>query len=146
MHRDRHHRRPRATVFPYLANLEHNPDWNWAILATQPLQAGPGRRGSRFHQSSKSADSATLLEITKFMPNRLLEVSSQAGKATARYRYQFANSPTGGTELTLTTELRPGHRLPRPDLYASRTQLAVRENLQHLKVVIEDIVRAGITE
>ncbi|HUP15656.1 MAG TPA: SRPBCC family protein [Acidimicrobiia bacterium] len=136
---------PRATVFPYLANLEHNPDWNWAILATQPLQAGPGHRGSRFHQSSKSADSATL-EITMFMPNRLLEVSIRAGRATARYRYQFANSPTGGTELRLTTELRPGHRLSRPDLFASRTLVSVRDNLQHLKVVIEDIVRAGITE
>ena len=43
--------RPRSEVFAYLADLEHTPEWNWAITETRKVTSGPVGVGTVYQQT-----------------------------------------------------------------------------------------------
>ena len=46
-----HINRPIDEVYAYLADLEHTPEWNWAITETKKTTPGPVAVGTRYRQS-----------------------------------------------------------------------------------------------
>jgi uncharacterized membrane protein len=43
--------RPVDEVYAFLADLEHTPEWNWAISETKKTTPGPVAVGTRYRQS-----------------------------------------------------------------------------------------------
>ena len=72
--------KPRDVVFAYLANLEHLPEWNYAIRRTTQLTPGPVRVGTKYTQERTLPHVMTeSLEITDFKPDFLLQISGGFG-------------------------------------------------------------------
>lgn len=136
-----------SAVFAYLANLENNPMWNWAITKTRPLDGAP-RRGSRYTQTRSSPrTSEETLEITAFRQDEHLEVTS-TDRETIVYRYDFLAVSEHRTRLQLVVEMNPPSRFGRRDLFAARLASALAINLENLKAAIlesqESLGRSGV--
>lgn len=130
--------RPPATVFAYLADLEHLPRWNYAIHETRKITSGPVNVGSRYRQTrTVPAHSEEFLEVTEFERDRRLAIAGSLSALPARITYVL--DPAGGaTTLTNTVELTP----PRPlsllaSLATRRIRAAVAANLEALKHELE---------
>lgn len=134
---------PRDTTFAYLADLTNNSRWNWAVRATTPLRAGSPHQGARYLQQRAAPRTGTdLLQISRYAPPALLEVTGQVDEGNVRYRYEFAPTATGGTRLTARVELHSsGEALSRVDLYEARLGEAVAANLESLRTAIADAPR-----
>lgn len=135
-----------SAVFAYLANLENNPMWNWAITETRPLDGAP-RRGSRYKQSRSSPRGEETLEITAFRHDEHLEVTS-TGRESIVYRYDFLAVAEHQTRLQLVVEMSPPSRFGRRDLFAARLASALAINLENLRAAIlesqESLGRSGV--
>lgn len=130
--------RPVEQVYAYLADLEHIPEWNWAITETRKITAGPVTVGTRYRQSRNVPQPATEeLEITVLEPNRRIEVAGTLARFPALLTYHLVRSPTG-TELTNTVVLEPegALRLVGP-LLGNRIRQSVADNLSRLKSLLE---------
>ena len=58
-------RDPRV-VYTYLADLEHTPEWNWAITSTRKMTPGPVGVGTRYRQTREVPRPAVeLFELTR---------------------------------------------------------------------------------
>ena len=67
--------RPVDEVYSYLADLEHTPDWNWAIASTQKITPGPVGIGTRYRQTrSVPRPAVESIQITGLEPGRSVEV------------------------------------------------------------------------
>jgi len=130
--------RPDHEVFAYLADLEHTPEWNWAIEATEKLDDGPIGVGSEYRQR-RSVPSRTTeqLTITALEPPLLLGVEGTLGPFPARLSYRLEDQG-GGTRLTNTVELDPplALRLASP-IMSRRIESSVADNLGELKRILE---------
>lgn len=131
---------PRETTFAYLADLTNNSRWNWAVRATTPLRAGAPHQGARYLQQRAAPRTGTdLLQISRYDPPGLLEVTGQVDEGTVRYRYELTPTSAGRTRLTTRVELlSSGNALPRADLYAARLGEAVAANLESLRAAITE--------
>lgn len=131
---------PREAAFTYLADLTNNSRWNWAVRATTPLRAGAPHQGARYIQQRAAPRTGTdLLQISRYMPPGLLEVTGQVDEGTVRYRYELTPASVGHTRLTTRVELHSSRdALSLAGLYAARLGEAVAANL--------DSLRAAITE
>jgi Polyketide cyclase / dehydrase and lipid transport len=125
-------------VYAYLADLEHNPEWNWAIESTEKVTPGPIGVGTRYRQTrSVPRPGVEMLELTGLDPLRRIEVTGKLGPFDARLTYELAPSGSG-TRLTNTADLEP----PRPlgfvgGLFGGQIRASVAENLGTLKMVLE---------
>ena len=125
-----------TAVFAYLANLEHNPVWNWAVTDTRSLDGAP-RRGSRYMQTHSSPRrSKEILEITSFRQSEHLEVTSRVDGTVVLYRYDLFAMSAEKTELRLAVELHSRRRVGRPDLFTERLASVLDINLENLKAAI----------
>jgi hypothetical protein len=80
--------RPPATVFAYLADLEHLPRWNYAIHETRKITSGPVNVGSRYRQTrTVPARSEEFLEVTEFERDRRLAIAGSLSAFPARITY-----------------------------------------------------------
>ncbi len=130
-------RDPRV-VYTYLADLEHTPEWNWAITSTRKVTPGPVGVGTRYRQTREVPRPAVeLLELTRLVPDRTVEVEGSIGAFRARVRYEL--EPTAqGTRLKNLVELDPQVPLgPLTDLVGGRIRSSVAENLGVLKGLLE---------
>lgn len=130
-------RDPRV-VYTYLADLEHTPEWNWAIRTTRKVTPGPVGVGTRYRQTRVVPRPAVeLLELTRLVPDRTVEVEGSIGAFRARVRYEL--EPTAhGTRLTNRVELDPRVPLgPLTGLVGGRIRSSVAENLGVLKGLLE---------
>lgn len=125
-----------SIVFAYLANLENNPLWNWAVTETRPLDGAP-RTGSRYMQTHSSPRrSKGILEITSYREGEHLEVTSKVDAAVVVYRYDLSATPEDGTRLRLAVDLHSADRAGRPDLFSQRLVSVLAMNLQNLRAAI----------
>jgi hypothetical protein len=126
-------------VYAFLADLEHTPEWNWAITSTQKISPGPVGVGTRYRQErSVPSPAIEMIEVTGLDAPRRIEVEGRVGPFDARLTYELVAAGSG-TRLTNTAELDP----PVPlgfvgSLVAGRIRASVAENLNVLKSVLED--------
>jgi len=131
-------RRPVHDVFEYVADLEHAPSWNYALVETRKTSDGPIGVGTTYVQlRSIPAPSQETLRVSRFEPDRLFEVDGDLGPFSGRLTYEFA-SDDGATLLTNTVDLEPSGlaRLAAP-LAAGRIRESVAANLAVLKDLLE---------
>lgn len=126
----------REEVFSYLSHLENNPQWNWAVLATTPLD-GPLRRGTRYVQHRTwPRPGSDLLEVTSYEPPRLLAVSAALDEGEVRYHYELTDMTPSRTRLDITVELDSEIPERGADLYTARLGAALSTNLETLRSVL----------
>ena len=130
--------RPITEVFTYLSDLEHTPEWNWAITETKKITPGPVSVGTRYVQTRSLPKTATEdLEVTSLELNRRIEIRGTLAALPAHLTYQLDREGTG-TRLTNTIELEPqgALRLAGP-FVRGRIKQAVADNLGELKARLE---------
>lgn len=130
--------RPVSEVYAYLADLEHTPEWNWAITETTKITSGPVAVGTRYRQTRSVPRSATEdLQITVLEPNRRIEVAGTLAQFPAHLTYRLASLRTG-TELINEVVLQPkGAVRLAGSLIANRISQSVADNLSQLKSLLE---------
>lgn len=123
----------RKTLFAYLANLENNPEWNWAVKSVTSLKLADPARGVRYSQERfASGHPIDLLEITRYEPDEHLEISGvHEGHVT--YRHHLVRLTSSSTRLRTHVELVPYEPVARSDLYTARLVAAVSANLETLR-------------
>ena len=133
-----HVNRPPEAVYAYMADLEHTPDWNWAITDTTKITAGPVAVGTRYAQTRSVPRPGTeMLEITTLENGRHIEVQGTLARFTARLNYHIEQEDEGA-QLTNTVNLETqgALRLISPML-GSNIKRAVADNLNELKARLE---------
>jgi uncharacterized membrane protein len=133
-----HVNRPAADVYDYLLDLEHIPEWNWAVTETKKATPGPAGVGSRYVQTRSVPRPGTeILEITALRTGRHIEVQGTLAGFAACLSYDLETTE-GGTALTNTVTLEPDGalRLVAP-LLGVQIRRAVADNLGQLKARLE---------
>lgn len=126
----------RDEVFAYLSNLENNPRWNWAVVATTPLD-GPLRRGTRYLQHRAwPRPGSEVLEVTTYDPPHLLAVRGELDEGKVCYRYELTDIAPSRTRLHITVELESAIPGRGADLYAARLGATLSTNLEALRSVV----------
>lgn len=131
--------RPVDEVFAYVSDLEHTPEWNWAISETRKTSAGPVAVGTTYRQTRSVPSRATEeLEITALQANELLEVTGVLASLPAHLSYQFHRT-AGGTRIVNNIKIEPqgALRLLAP-VAGKRIERSVAENLSVLKNRLEN--------
>lgn len=130
-------RRP-ADVFAYLADLEHTPEWNWAISSTRKVTPGPVDVGSRYRQTrSVPRPAVEMLEVTRLDPDQRIEIVGELASFPAHLTYELSPSPRG-TILVNSVELEPSGPLGLlGSLFTGRVEASVAENLGVLRTLLE---------
>ena len=125
-------------VYAYLADLEHTPEWNWAISSTQKVTLGPVGIGTRYRQArSVPRPAVEFIEISGLDPGRSIEIAGALGPFQAHLTYELWPSPVG-TRLVNRVELSPQVPLgPVGGLLGTRVRSSVSENLEVLKQRLE---------
>lgn len=132
-------------VYAYLSDLEHTPEWNWAISETSKTTPGPARVGTRYRQTRTVPRSATEeLEIVALEPDSHIELEGTLAQFEARISYRL-DERSGRTHVTnhVTLEAPGALRLAEP-LLAPRIENAVASNLKDLKTILESPTRQTI--
>lgn len=132
-----HINRSTADVYAYLSDLEHIPEWNWAITDTKKMTPGPVAVGTRYVQTrSVPKPASETLEIVGLDPNLRIEINGVLAELPAHVTYHLAEKGNG-TELTNTIELEPkgALRLIAPAV-GGRIKRAVADNLNALKALL----------
>jgi hypothetical protein len=126
----------RDEVFSYLSHLENNPHWNWAVLATTPLD-GPPRRGTRYIQHRTwPRPGSDLLEVTIYEPPSLLAVSGALDEGEVRYRYELTDMTPSRTRLNIMVDLESEITERGANLYTARLGAALSTNLETLRSIL----------
>ena len=132
-------RRSPVDVYAYLSDLEHTPEWNWAIAETTKTTKGPATVGTRYRQIRTVPEPATeTIEIAALDANRHIEVQGTLAAMRARLDYELTEV-ADGTEIVNTVQLEPqgALRLTGPVL-GPRIKSAVASNLVDLKTRLEE--------
>jgi carbon monoxide dehydrogenase subunit G len=130
--------RPISDVFSYLSDLEHIPEWNWAIAETTKITPGPTTVGTRYRQTRATPRPATeMLEITELDPHGRIEVRGVLADMPAHLTYVLEEQGSG-TVLTnaVSLDAEGPVRLLAP-LFSRRISQAVASNLNDLKARLE---------
>lgn len=138
--------RPKTDVFAYLADFEHNPEWNWAVATTRKVGDGPIQVGTRYVQTRTLPQPGTeTFRITSFAPPHAIAIAGTLGPFQARLRYELTGSDPGVVTLTNSVELDGGGILRAVGpLFARRVERSVSENLQVLRDLLESRSRPEI--
>jgi hypothetical protein len=130
--------RPAAAVYAYLANLEHTPEWNWAIASSRRVTPGPVAIGSRFELTRAAPHQAVeVLEVTRLDPDRRIEVVGDLASFPVHLTYELAPSPHG-TTVSNSVEMEPRGPLRHVGtLLTGRVRASVSENLRVLRDLLE---------
>ncbi len=127
-----------SAVYAYLADLEHMPEWNWAVTSTEKPTPGAIAVGSRHRQQrSVPRRGVETLELTALEPLRRIGVAGRLGPFDAPLSYEH-DPVAAGTRLTNVAALEPPVRLGFVgDLVGERIRASVAENLGVLRVVLD---------
>jgi uncharacterized protein YndB with AHSA1/START domain len=100
-------RRPIEDVFGFLSDFENVPKWNYAIVETRKVSAGPVGVGTIYQQvRSVPSRSEEHLEVTAYDPPQQLEVRGQLGPFPSRLTYALDAIPEGTREASIVVKLR----------------------------------------
>lgn len=98
-----HIARPAPLVYDYLVDLEHLPEWNWAITGTVKATPGPIEVGTRFVQTRRSPRLATEhLQIAALSPHHHIEIDGTLAGFDARVVYDLSDD---GAETALANTI-----------------------------------------
>ncbi len=130
--------RPGNEVYPYLSELEHIPQWNWAIETTTKTSPGPVQVGTTYRQTRTIPQPAVeMLTVTDLDDLRRIGVRGTLAGLPARLDYELAEE-SGATRLVNTVELEtPGTPRLLAPLLGDRIKKSVAQNLRALKETIE---------
>jgi uncharacterized membrane protein len=131
--------RPRRAVFEYLADLEHLPEWNYAIEKTTKISEGPVGVGAEYEQTRTIPRRQTeRLKIMEYKPDELLVVEGDLGPFHGIIRYELAALEEQATQVVNKVTLRV------PQLMgllagplSKNVQQAVAKNLTELRRILE---------
>lgn len=136
----------RKTLFVYLANLENNPEWNWAVKSVTSLKTADPARGVRYSQQRVADRAGTdVLEITRYEPHEHLEISGLINEGHVTYRHHLVRLTHKSTRLRTHVELVPYEPVARPDLYTARLAAAISANLETLRSRLGNRTSARLT-
>lgn len=125
-------------VFAYLADLEHIPDWNWAIECTERLGIGPVGVGATYrqvrHTPSRSVEE---LRITEFEPDRLLRIEGTLGPFPATVSYALDGDGVSTRIVNHVQLATPGGLRLVAGMLAGKVAGSVAANLATLKERLE---------
>jgi hypothetical protein len=130
--------RPVDEVFAYLVDLEHVPEWNYAISETRKATPGPVAVGTTYRQVRSVPNPAVeTLTVMRLDPGRRLDVEGQLGPFDARLSYELeadgdATRLVNSIQLQAHGPVRLTARLAR-----GRVREAVASNLGVLKHILE---------
>ncbi|WP_291381874.1 SRPBCC family protein [Demequina sp.] len=130
--------RPVSEVYQYLSDLEHIPEWNWAVETTTKTSPGPVRVGATYRQTRAIPRPAVeMLTVTALDEPRRIEVRGTLAGLPARLDYALAED-SGATRLVNAVELEtPGTPRLFAQLLGDRIKKSVAQNLRALKETIE---------
>lgn len=125
-------------VFAYLADLEHVPEWNYAISETRKTTPGPVAVGTTYRQVRSVPNTAVeTLTVTRLDPDRRLDVEGRLGPFDARLSYEL-EPDSEGTRLVNSVRLEAhGPMRLAAGLARGRVRDAVASNLGVLKKILE---------
>lgn len=136
----------RKTLFAYLANLENNPEWNWAVKTVTSLKAADPARGTRYSQERVAGGAGIdVLEIARYEPDEYLEITGVINEGHVTYRHHLVRLTSKSTRLRTTVELVPNEPVARPDLYTARLVAAISANLETLRSRLANRTSARLT-
>lgn len=131
--------RPINDVFAYLGDLEHIPEWNWAVTATRKVSEGPIGVGTEYRQTRSVPKRATeALQLTVFDSPERIEVEGTLGPFPARIGYRLRETDQGTTILNEVELDTPGMLALAAPVASRRIQGSVAENLRVLKDLLEE--------
>lgn len=131
--------KPIEEVFTYLAQLEHLPEWNYAIKRTVNTAPGNIGVGAKYLQERTLPRPTTEeLVVAAYEPSRLLEVSGTFGpfKGMSSYRLVSIDDQKTRLQNEIILDVRGAMRLLAP-VGAMKIKAAVAQNLQVLKHILE---------
>lgn len=129
--------RPAEEVYAYLTDLEHIPEWNWAITKTRKISEGPVTAGTRYEQTRHTPTTAVeQIVIIDLEPDRHLHIEGTLGPFHADLRYDI--EPVGD-QTHLTNQVALHGDIPTLKLALARLSIprAVASNLNALKTRLE---------
>lgn len=127
--------RPVEEVFEFLRHFENIPKWNYFVLNVEKTSPGPTGIGTTYHQVRKTDEQD--FAITKLEPYRTLAVETLPG-SSPKLEMRFELSPQGtGTVVRDLWKLDTGKPAILEKLAAGKVKSAVAENLQKLKILLE---------
>jgi uncharacterized protein YndB with AHSA1/START domain len=128
-------RRPIGVVFPFVADLEQIPKWNYYVKSVNRTSSGPDQLGATFHQIRKSDQQD--LRIAAFEPERLLVVETIPPSKPALTRTMDFSAEGDETVIRDSWRLDLGVPLLLEPIAARRAKAGVRENLGKLRELLE---------
>jgi uncharacterized membrane protein len=130
--------RPIAEVFAYVGDLEHIPEWNWAVTATRKVSHGPIRVGTEYTQTRSVPKPATeSLRITAFDSPEMIEIEGTLGPFPARVSYRLDEQDRVTTVINEVELETPGALALAAPVTSRRIRASVAENLRALKDLLE---------
>ncbi len=133
-------RRPRDAVASYAADPSHATEWYENIKSVEWETDPPLRAGSRMRFQAQFLGRTLdyTYEIRELVPGERLVMSTSEGPFPMETTYEFADTPSGGTRMTLRNRGEPSgfSKLVAP-LMAPAMRRANRKDLERLKVVLE---------
>jgi uncharacterized protein YndB with AHSA1/START domain len=127
--------RPIEEVFPFIADFENLPRWNYYVLNVRQISDGLPGAGTIYHQVRK--DDTQDFEIVDFQPYHKIAVRTTAGSTPAFERVFTFEATPAGTRLIDGWELETGLNQLVERLGAGKIKAAVAENLGKLKQLLE---------
>jgi uncharacterized membrane protein len=127
--------KPADEVFLYAANPENYPEWNYFVTEVIPISGGGFHEGARFHQRRKEDEQ--VLEITALDPGARVAIRTVPPTTPELEREMQFMARSGSTEITDRWSLELGLPALLEGLAARRVKSAVRQNLEKLKILLE---------
>ena len=132
--------KPRAEVAGYVSDPDHAPEWYENIERVDWETPKPLAIGSRvaFVARFLGRTLEYTYEIRELVPGEKLVMSTAEGPFPMETTYDWADTPSGGTHMTLRNRGRPAgfSKLMSP-LIASAARRANRKDLARLKRMLE---------
>lgn len=126
---------PLDQVFPFVADLENIPLWNYYVMEVSKQTDGKLDVGSEFHQIRKT--DTQNLRIIEFEPNRKLKIKTIPPSTPSLTRDMVFHGENGSTIIEDHWQLDTGTPAILKPIAARKVKNAVLENLTKLKELLE---------
>jgi uncharacterized protein YndB with AHSA1/START domain len=127
--------RPVEVVYEFLSNIENLPKWNYFVTEVRKISKGPPAVGAIFHQKRKTdSQKLTIVELEK---EQLLTIETIPPSKPQLWRCLKFEALNTKTRIIDQWQLDTGRPRFLQVLGKSRIKLAVRENLEKLKELLE---------
>ena len=127
--------KPADEVFPFAANPENYPAWNYFVTEVTPISDGGFHEGAQFHQQRKEDEQ--VLEISALDPGARVVIRTVPPTTPGLEREMHFTAHAGSTEILDHWKLDLGLPALLEGLAGRRVKSAVRQILGKLKILLE---------